>query len=278
MFSFIIPCHNRIDALRNTLKGLGWQLGNIPFETLLIDNNSDKDNLDDLYQEYRDSLNLYLVKQPRLDSHVSMSRARNIGIGLSRYKWLVFLDSDIILPAHYLQSLSTVVKDRQPMIITAERLFIRRADIEPLSEDKLERAEQVASTSNYDHIKDRRFPYLRNLSVQEQPWAFFHGCNIVCRKEDTQRIGCFDEAYDGNWGYEDIDFAHRMITVAHCIPLYEARLHCYHQEEEEEGIERFNKSMNPNWDRICTRIEGYKAFKTQHYRSLNREGIVLSDD
>ncbi len=278
MFSFIIPCYNRLPALRNVLQGLCWQKSRTPFEVILVDNNSDKYSLADLHRQFRHRLNLQILQQAGLTTHVAMSSARNKGIRHAHYPWLVFLDSDIILPHHYLAELTDIVSDKQSVIITAERLFIRRADIEPLTIASLEAAERIASSSNYHQVNDRRFPHLYNLATHDHPWAFFHGCNVICRKQDVVHAGAFDEAYDGHWGYEDIDFAHRMIAKRGCTPLYEPQLYCYHQEEETVDIERFDKSANPNWERICDRIAGYRTFKTEHYRLINPAAIRIDQE
>ena len=49
MFSFIIPCFNDIDALLKTIKSFTWQTKLIPFEIILIDNNSDKEDINEIY-------------------------------------------------------------------------------------------------------------------------------------------------------------------------------------------------------------------------------------
>ncbi|MEM1172869.1 MAG: hypothetical protein AAGJ08_28295 [Cyanobacteria bacterium P01_H01_bin.35] len=39
--------------------------------------------------------------------------------------------------------------------------------------------------------------------------------------------------------------------------------------------DRFDKSKNPNWTRICERIPGFKEFKRQQYQSLTCQVIII---
>lgn len=279
MFSFIIPCFNGSAALRNTLSSLAWQNQEIAFEVILVDNNSNRENLDLLYLEFKEQLTLYLIKQPRLKTTYALCRARNIGLSIARNEWIITLDSDIILPPTYLDSLTQHVADQKKLILTGERIFIKRSRIEPLSPERLLKVTPIASASNYNQVEDRRLPFLKKLASVSHPWSFFHGCNTVFRKVEGLAVGGFDENYDGNWGYEDIDFAYRLIVTGACQPVYLPAIYCYHQEEEEmpEIIDRFDKSSNPNWTRICQVIPGYQAFKTSHYGSLANSQIKLND-
>jgi len=278
MFTFIIPCFNGSAALRNTLKSLTWQTQLIDFDIILVDNNSNKENLDLLYLEFKEALNLYLIKQPRLKSTYALCRARNLGICIARNEWIVTLDSDIILPPSYIESLAQFVTRKEKLILTGERIFIKRSQVEPLSQQGLRTVTPIASSSNYNQIEDRRLPFLKKLASVSHPWAFFHGCNTVFRKTEGLAVGGFDEEYDGTWGYEDIDFAYRLIVSGECQPIYLPSIYCYHQEEEEtaELIDRFDKSLNPNWARICRTIPGYREFKSEHYGSLGNSQIKLS--
>jgi len=270
MISFIIPCFNGKAALNNTLKSLAWQTSSIPFEVILIDNNSNREKLDELYDKYFESLNIYLVKQPKLKSTYALCKARNLGLRLAKYKWVCTLDSDIILPPKYLEKALQKLDNNSDVMLCGKRIFILRQDIEPLSQKNLSLANPIPSSSNYNQIIDRRIPYLEDLDNSTQPWAFFHGCNTIFEKDKAQAIGGFDEEFDGQWGYEDIDFAYRMMKDKQVQPVYEEALYVYHQEEEIMGpINRFDKSTNPNWALICERIPGFKSFKSRQYELLS---------
>lgn len=278
MFSFVLPCHNDIDLLKKTLAGLCLNLKGPEFEVFLADNNSFEEDIDAVYRKYVDRLELYLIRQPRLPHPRATSRARNLGLQLAHGEWIINLDSDCVPIPGYLSRIAAYLEwtGRQNPMVTGLRKFVNfggysdedilagRVDFDALP--------QVASPANYHKVVDRRLPYLQRLLDSEHPWAYFHTCNMIYRKSTAMRIGGFDEAFDGVWGYEDIDFAHRMITLGGATPRYLPGIECLHQDSESShALDRFNKRDNPNWHRIIKRIPGFEQFKSQQYQMQSRE-------
>ena len=59
-------------------------------------------------------------------------------------------------------------------------------------------------------------------------------------------MGGYDEIFDGCWGYEDVDFAHRMITCGGAQPVYLPGIDCYHQDSALSNRQnRFDKAKQP---------------------------------
>ncbi|MGH3600561.1 MAG: galactosyltransferase-related protein, partial [Pseudonocardiaceae bacterium] len=134
----------------------------------------------------------------------------------------------------------------------------------------------VPSVSNYYLCKDRRLPAMEQLPDVEHPWAYMHGGNLLYRTIDAKLVHGHDEQFDGHWGYEDAEFAYRMIVRANCSPGYLSDMTVYHQESstyESIDVDRFDKKNNPNWDRACEAIPGFRAFKIEQYRRL---GVSVS--
>lgn len=87
------------------------------------------------------------------------------------------------------------------------------------------------------------------------------------------------------WGFDDVEFAHRLIVAGGvAVVLGEGLLH-YHQEpagrynewkpgatiiKDKMGGDnpRLNKKANPNWARICALIPGYTEYKKLYYENL----------
>jgi predicted glycosyltransferase involved in capsule biosynthesis len=46
------------------------------------------------------------------------------------------------------------------------------------------------------------------------------GCFLMGPRLLLHDLGGFDEDFDGAWGYEDIEFAHRLITIAGSRPTF----------------------------------------------------------
>ncbi len=278
MFSFVIPCYNNVELLTKTLAGLCRNQGGAAFEVILIDNNSFDDDINLAYEKYVHLLDLSLVRQPKLPHPKATSRARNLGLKLSRYEWIVNLDADCVPHPGYLQALHNYLSHtrRTNPIIVGLRQFV---DLNPVSDEDIsndrvnfQALPQVASPANYGHKVDRRLPFLETLDTWEHPWAFFHSCNLIYLKATAEAVGGYDEIFDGCWGYEDVDFAHRMMIAGGAQPVYLAGIDCYHQDSELSNRQnRFDKVNNRNWGIIAQRIPGFASFKVQQYAALNKD-------
>jgi glycosyltransferase involved in cell wall biosynthesis len=284
MFSVVIPCFNRLPQLARVLAGFCAQSGSESFEIILVDNNGFDGDINALYCRYVDRFPLTLLRQPRLPHPRAMCRARNQGLSLARHEWIINIDSDCIPPPEYLGRIRKAIGQQahyNPLIVGL-RQFICGDEIseEELRHGRCDLASlpRVASPSNYGRALDRRYPEIEAIAGSPHPWAYMHSGNLIYRREEALKIGGYDEAFDGFWGYEDIDFAHRLITRTGARPFYLAGIECYHQDSRIAGAttpvnneERFNKAGNPNWVRICERIPGFEQFKLDQYRQLNAE-------
>jgi glycosyltransferase involved in cell wall biosynthesis len=282
MFSVIIPCHNRLAQLARVLAGFCAQGMDEIFEIIIIDNNGFKEDINALYCRYMDKLRLTLIRQPRLPHPRATSRARNLGLAVARFDWIINIDSDCIPPPDYVFSIRKTIERcaNENLLIVGLRRFICGDEI---SEEELQGGcgnlasqPQVASSSNYGCTSDRRYPDIESIAESPHPWAYVHSGNLIYRRELALKVGGYDEVFDGTWGYEDIDFAHRLITRTGARPFYLAGIDCYHQDCRSADTptstgndERFDKSNNPNWALICSRIPGFEQFKTAQYGKIN---------
>ncbi|MEI2715909.1 MAG: glycosyltransferase [Candidatus Nanopelagicales bacterium] len=280
--SAVIPCHDNFAQLGRTLAALSVQTAEPEaFEVIVVDNNSKQAGLDDVVARFGETLSITLVHQPRLPHPFALCRARNLAISLARSAWIWTLDSDCCPnPGAVAAILDTAGESDRALMMTGERLFVDTSDvsIEDIleSSDALTDAPPVASPSNYHLNRDRRFPAVEALPDLPHPWDMMHGGNTAFRRADAVAVGGYDEAFDGNWGYEDDEFAYRMITRAHAEPVFVPGMAVYHQESaaapdigriSEEAdrtamiVDRPNKADNPNWHRVCALIPGYREYK-----------------
>lgn len=104
-FSVIIPCHNRAEKLKRTLKSLDSQTFR-DFEIILIDDAS-TDSTGVIMNNYKDFR--YGVKV--VSHHVRQERVacRNNGMKVSEGEWICWLDSDDEYMSNYLQILSDAI-------------------------------------------------------------------------------------------------------------------------------------------------------------------------
>lgn len=274
MLSVIIPCYNQLPLLLKTLKSFCWQDFSFPFEIILIDNNSNVDNLSLAYDKYFSILPLYLIKQPKLSTTYSLCAARNLGLKIAKYDWILTLDSDCMLNPTYFSSLKKYIHNKNSMIIAGERKFIfsNEYDDDTLTISNLNKLPLAKSASNYFLPSDRRLQFVANLASCSQPWAYMHGGNCIFNRRLALDINAYDQNYDGHWGYEDIDFAYRYIKSNKVDVVFDTDLFVYHQEDvhsTELTYQKFDKTTNPNWKRVCETISGFEEFKRNEYKLLN---------
>ncbi len=278
--SVVIPCHNNAPLLAKTLAGFVAQDPHaLEWELLIVDNNSADESIASVHRQFRDKLPISLIQQPQLPHPFALCRARNAGIRLAKGDWIVSMDADTIPNRKYLATLQKTIKKwaNKPVIATCERVFVLADTVNPddiiNNPSLLGQLPLASSPSNYGLATDRRLPAMKQLPDLEHPWDYMHGCNVLYRREEALGIEGYREDYDGRWGFEDIDFAYRMIMYRRCEPLYIPGLHVYHQDmpEGESKANRYDKSTNPNWDRICALIPGYKEYKEAKYRQFSNE-------
>jgi glycosyltransferase involved in cell wall biosynthesis len=276
MLSFIITCFEKIHLLDLCLKAFTWQDPSIPFEVILVDNNSKNEDPNTIYLKYLPHFPLWLIKQPKLSHTFSVSKARNIGLKIAKYPWIVTLDSDIIINPHYTKRLSLLLQNQRNLILTGERIFIESPSDTDLTKENIKSFKPIKSISNYGLVKDRRMKWLKKINECPHPWSLMHAGNCIYPLQSALHINGYDENFDGCWGYEDIDFAYRLMTQTNCKPLFDEELFCYHLENANlHDQERFDKHKNPNWHRICENIPHFKQYKEAEYHAIGN-GINLS--
>lgn len=97
--SVIIPVHNRPQEIAELLESLTQQT-DLHFEVIIVEDGS-TDQCETLAKTYQSKLNLvYSYK-----SNSGPGQSRNVGCELSQGDYLIFLDSDCVLPPHYIQTI-----------------------------------------------------------------------------------------------------------------------------------------------------------------------------
>lgn len=107
MISLIIPLYNRPEELRELLESVATQSGpHDPVEVIVVEDGSTV-TAEPVIRDYRSApFALRYVTQP----NGGPSSARNTGAAHAQGEWLLFLDSDTILPPDYLQKVSNAIR------------------------------------------------------------------------------------------------------------------------------------------------------------------------
>lgn len=278
MFSVCMLCFGRSDDLRKSLTAI-TEHQRPDLEVILVDNNSEPPELIfNVWREFRDRLSITLVTRSRLPSSLAFASGRNIALAIARNSWIISLDPDCVVGPGYFDSISGAINDFDDgsgrFILAGERRFVRSADValKAIATDAgaLSRITPIRSSSNHLLLRDKRFPEMAGLPDIEHPWDYMHGCNLVYSVDMARRIGGHDETFDGFFGYEDIDFAHRMVTTRGCCCRYVAGMTVLHLEptDDEQQPDRSARGTNRNWREIGRRIPGYHDFKLGQYTRL----------
>lgn len=107
-FSVIVPVYNRVDEINDLLESLSAQTCR-DFEVIIVEDGS-TEPCGDLVRSFAGKVDvLYFFK-----SNEGRSIARNYGIDRSSGDYLVFFDSDCVIPRDYFAILSAEL-DRQPL-------------------------------------------------------------------------------------------------------------------------------------------------------------------
>lgn len=211
-FSCVFPSFNQYEIVRKTLAGLAKQriVSDFKFEVIIVDNNS-TDDIDKIYRDYREKLDLRLIQRRKLENTFSVPSARNMGILEAKYDYIIGMDSDVVFDEFALENMYQFLSSRDPStpyIVTAERYFV---DTEPFKDDQIledfstcKKFERILSKANYFKPRDNRFSHgkiLENIPDNVHPYAYFYGMHTAFPREIWKAIGGYNEVYDGWWGY-----------------------------------------------------------------------------
>lgn len=101
-FSFVVPVYNRPEEMGELLNSFARQpVKN--FEVIVVEDGSQRKS-DGVVQQYAGQLDLTYIFQP----NAGPGAARNHGASHAKGSYLLFLDSDVILPADYLRELDSL--------------------------------------------------------------------------------------------------------------------------------------------------------------------------
>ena len=98
-YSFIIPVYNRPDELDELLRSLAEQTYTADFEVVVIEDGSTISS-ESICQQYQSSLSITYLAKP----NTGPGDSRNYGMRRAKYDYFLILDSDCILPPHYLEA------------------------------------------------------------------------------------------------------------------------------------------------------------------------------
>jgi len=105
-FSIIVPVYNRPNEIDELLESLTHQDFQNEYEVLIVEDGS-KDTSEEVIKKYESKLNIsYYFKE-----NSGPGDSRNFGMQKAKGNYFIILDSDVILPPHYLSTIDIFLQE-----------------------------------------------------------------------------------------------------------------------------------------------------------------------
>ena len=108
-YSFIIPVFNRPEEIRELLHSMTALEGDYTFEVVVVEDGS-TDSAQDVVVDFSEVLTLHYYAK----ANTGPGDSRNYGMSRAHGSYFIILDSDCLLPPHYLQAMDDYLKTHQP--------------------------------------------------------------------------------------------------------------------------------------------------------------------
>lgn len=162
MITVVIPTCNRSDYLQETIKSVINQTI-LPDEVIIVNNGENKIE-EELYSSYD------FIKIIDIMPYAGVAQARNIGVILSKSRFIAFLDDDDLWEKDYIKKICKIIDDESPdMIVT--------------------RVDQLVDGKIISYKDSSKFPEIED-ALKFNPG--YVGSSIVVKRETFMKIGGFD--------------------------------------------------------------------------------------
>ncbi len=253
LISVVVATYNRPDALAAVLRSLGKQ-DDPRFEVVVADDGSGPDT-EAAVKKAQINLGVSLTHVWQEDTGFRLAAVRNRATARAQGDYLIYLDGDCIVRRHFVRAHRALAE--AGWCVTGGRVLLSA----PFTRTVLEAGTAVEDWSVATAtIAAAQGKVNRSLSLPIIPlgplrklggrrWQRLRGCNFSAFRADIDRVNGFDESFQG-WGFEDSDFAARLIAAG--VRLKSGRLatnvyHLWHPEYD-------RAAHSENWQRLQARI------------------------
>ncbi|MCX7835817.1 MAG: glycosyltransferase [bacterium] len=218
LVSLIIPTYQREQELIETLQCAIRQTYK-PLEIILIDQTQHHSpNTLAFIQQHADQI------QYHRPEFASLTKARNLGIKLSKGEILVFIDDDVTFSSDFIHH--HVSRHQLGADLVQGRV------LEP-------NTKTIAKNPSWLH-RTLKFSG-SDTSERSGPTNIVTGCNFSVSRAAIEKIGLFDENFQGIAIREDSDFGYRAYRAGLCI-WFEPKALVYHKRSTSGGVEAHQKT------------------------------------
>ena len=256
--SVVVTTYNRPDALAAVLRSLGKQ-DDHDFEIVVADDGSGPET-EAVVGRARSTLSVSLSHVWQEDAGFRAAAVRNRATARARGDYLIYLDGDCIVRPHFVRAHRHLAE--AGWCVTGGRVLLSEAFTKQVLADGTAVEDWSVAGAAIAAVQGKinramtlpRLPLggLRKLGAHR--WQRLRGCNFSAFRADIERVNGFDECFQG-WGFEDSDFAVRLIESG--VRLKNGRLatnvyHLWHPESD-------RTAHSENWQRLQARINAHET-------------------
>ena len=273
--SIVVLYRDRPDLIASLFASIGaQQYPHALLEVVIIDDDSNRALAAGQLELLRDIR--CRVKHVPDHRTYRLSTLRNIGVEFACGDVVVCVDQDVICSPMFIEShLSWFHVDRAVATFGLRRFIDTRAFMDPPPHTYRQCMElpDVRSASNGQRIGDVRKRELEDILTHAAPYNCFHGCNIAFSRDDAINIGLFDTAFNGGFGYEDIEFGSRLWQAGAFI-VFEQQAIVLHQENDVITYEFRTEYGSRNRRLLFRRCPALKQVRQQYSKAADT-GITM---
>ncbi len=227
LFSIVIPAFNNDSYLPIVLDHLAKQkLPADQWEAIIVDDGSDR-SLVPLVREWsqsQPSVNIRALRcgrkfsDGRLDQSYRAGRARNCGVQQASGKYLLFLDSDILVSENLLNELSSQLVSHDVVQLT--RQMVRAKPVAELNFSSISSSDLYSESTYWESFKRAV-----NWADLKNYWKYTCTYGLAISREDFHLMGQFKARFT-TYGFEDVDLGYRLSQMGRRFLL--SKSNAYH--------------------------------------------------
>lgn len=236
-FSIIIPVYNSKEFVTKTLQQLDMLTGSVSYEVILCDDGSDdglRESISVLKEEISYPFKYIYIDRLRKrimgDYDYRAGLARNIGVGHSLGKYLVFLDSDMLVPENFLETIESEMNVADLVMCQRMHVSVEKSKELPLYGDVQEG--DLISVDNGYWLSFYKKGKSWNLMCEK--WKYVCTHSLCIKKSLFEKVGGIANNYN-IYGYEDVQLGYEVSLVGGVFKLSDNKV--YHLSPEKDRSE-----------------------------------------
>lgn len=277
--SVIVSTYNRPDALQAVLEGFCHQRACAHEWEVIVADDGSTGTTKHIVESFLHRLPDRLKHVWHEDKGFRLAEIRNRAALQATGEYLIFLDGDCIpLPDFIVQQASlaelgwVVAGNRVLLAQTFTDVYLRGQGKRIFAWAWFDWAAHRWNGSINNGLGWLRLPLLKWRKKRAQDWRLLRGCNIGVWKKDYIAVDGFDADFSG-WGYEDSDFAVRLLR--HGVKIKNGRfaipvMHLWHREND-------RSQSGENWVRFERSLQGTHVRAVAGVASLAKSASAQGD-